>query len=143
VIGFFLEPAAGADPARNSKYIAERNAIELRGASSIGIAVFSDGAEIRGNQVSTTGRDSEAIFLSSSSGDIAGNVIRGTGNSAMNLRPFREMTASRNKLTGNDLRQFKAATAHILFGKGAADNSCAQNEGLEKVADQDSANRCR
>ena len=142
VLGFFLDPAAGADPTRNSKYVAEKNIIELRGGTSLGIAVFSDGAEVRNNEISATGADSQPIFLASSNGHITSNIFRGAGNYVVNLTPFRAMTASRNRITGNDLRHFKAVGAQILFSKGAADNSCAQNDGLEKVADQGSGNRC-
>lgn len=142
VLGFFLDPAAGADPARNSTYVAERNVIELHGATSLGIAVFSDGAEIRNNEITAAGRDSQAIYVASSNGRVAGNVFRGSGNHVVNVTPFREMTASRNRLTGNDLRNFKAAGAQILFGKGATNNSCAKNDGLEKIADQGRGNRC-
>jgi len=142
VMGFFLESVAGADPARNSSYVAEGNVIELQGSTSIGIAAFSDGAEVRKNRISADGRDAQPIIFTASRGSIAGNVLRGTGGSAMSLTPFREMTASGNTLVGNDLRDFKAAQAQVLFGKGSGNNSCADNAGLEKVADQGNGNRC-
>jgi hypothetical protein len=142
VLGFFLDPAAGADPARNIKYVAERNIIVVRGETSVGIAALSDGVEVRNNDVSAAGRESQPIVLAASNASISGNLFRGSGNNAMNVTPFRAMAASGNRLTGNDLRHFKAAGAQILFGKGATNNSCTQNEGLEKVADEGSSNRC-
>jgi len=142
VMGFFLDAVAGADPARNSTYIAEGNVIELNGSTSVGIAVFSDGAEVRKNRISADGRDSQPIVFVGSRGTIAANVVRGTGGSAMSLTPFREMTASDNRLVGNDMRDFKAAQAQLLFGKGAGNNSCADNAGLDKVSDHGSGNRC-
>jgi len=142
VVGFFLDPAGGADAARNSHYEVKGNQIETRGSSSLGIAVFSDGAQVRNNVISSTGADSSPILMSSSNGLIAGNVFRGTGTSIVSLRPFREMTASGNRVTGNDLVQFKATTTQILFEKGTAKNSCEHNAGLEQVLNHGGENRC-
>lgn len=142
VVGFFLDPAGGADAARNSRYEVKGNQIETRGSSSLGIAVFSDGAQVRNNVISSTGADSSPILMSSSNGLIAGNTFRGTGTNIVNLRPFREMTASGNRVTGNDLVQFKATTTQILFEKGAAKNSCEHNAGLEQVVNHGGENRC-
>jgi hypothetical protein len=142
VVGFFLDPASGANAARNSRYEVEENYVEVRGRNSIGIAVFSDGAEIRSNTISTTGADSSPILMSSSNGLIADNVFRGTGTNIVNLRPFREMSASGNRLAGNHLVEFKATAGQIVFEKGSAKNACERNVGLEHVVNHGGENRC-
>lgn len=142
VIGFFLDTAAGTDAARNSRYEIENNRIDVRGSNSMGIAVLSDGAEVRNNDISASGADSWPILVSSSNGLVADNVFRGAGVNIVNLRPFREMTASGNRITGNNLVQFKASAAQILFDKGSSKNLCEHNVGLEKVTNHGGENRC-
>lgn len=142
VLGFFVDPDAAVDPNRNIRYEVQRNVIEVRGKTSLGIAVFTDGAAVMDNTVSASGTDAQAIYVASSNGEVVSNTLRGTGKAAIAVVPFRAMTARANRLADNDMRQFEASEAHARFAQGSGNNVCTGNHGLLKVADLGSSNRC-
>jgi membrane-bound inhibitor of C-type lysozyme len=142
VVGFFVDPDAAVDPSRNIRYEVQRNVIEVRGNTSLGIAVFSDGAVVMDNTVSASGTDAQAIYVASSNGEVVKNTLRGTGKAGIAIAPFRAMTARANRLAGNDMRQFEASEGHARFTQGSGNNVCTGNQGLVKVADLGSGNRC-
>jgi hypothetical protein len=142
VVGFFVDPDAAVDPSRNIRYEVQRNVIEVRGNTSLGIAVFSDGAVVMDNTVSASGTDAQAIYVASSNGEVVKNTLRGTGKAGIAIAPFRAMTARANRLVGNDMRQFEASEGHARFTQGSGNNICTGNQGLVKVADLGSGNRC-
>ena len=136
VVGFPFDPAAAVDPRRNIRYELQKNVIEARGRTSIGIVVSSDGAAIKDNEVSTGGTDAQAIVVASSNGEVVGNVLRGSGRNAIRV------AASRNRLEGNDLRQYEASDAQAYLAQGSGNNVCTGNHALTKVVDLGSGNRC-
>lgn len=68
--------------------------------------------------------------------------MRGSGASAIGIGPFDVLTGSRNRVTGNDLRDFQPGRSHVAFGKGSADNVCSGHQFIIKISDEGLRNRC-
>jgi hypothetical protein len=134
VVGWFLDMSGGLDPQRNIKYIVSNNAIRTRGKTSIGIAVFSDGAIVVNNSISSEGTESVPLRVQSSDGYIAYNKVEGAGSRpGMWVMPWKPFKGSKNVFVDNDLKQFKTSGADAVFDKGSYNNlfigpSCKVND---------------
>jgi hypothetical protein len=123
VVGWFFDMSGGLDPQRNIKYIVSNNAIRTRGKTSIGIAVFSDGAIVVNNSIASEGTDSVPLRVSSSDGYIAYNKVEGAGSRpGMWVIPFKPFKGCKNVFVDNDLKQFKTSGADVVFDKGSYNN---------------------
>lgn len=65
--------------------------------------------------------------------ELSGNVVRGSEASAIGIGPFDVLTGSRNRVTGNDLRNFQPGRSRVAFGKGSADNVCSGQQFIIKL----------
>jgi hypothetical protein len=80
VAGWFLDPAGGQDPVKNSKIVVMNNYIEAKGELSAGIISMADGMTIVNNEIILSGGSkSKAIVHTGSHGFVADNNIKGLG----------------------------------------------------------------
>lgn len=104
-------------------YIVTNNAIRVRGKTSVGFAAFTDGVAIVNNAILSEGTDSFGIGVSSSDGYIAYNRMEDVSSRpAVGFRPWKPLKGSKNVLVDNDLKQFKASAADVVFDKDTCDN---------------------
>jgi hypothetical protein len=141
VAGYFLDPAAGADPARTVGHMILHNTVRAHGITSFGIAVLLDGALVRDNHVATEGSEAVGILSTGSQVYIGQNSVEGTGLAAVRLVPFARMTASDSELFGNEFRQFKASTSDVILAKGTTNNKVVGPNGT--ITDLGSGNQTK
>jgi hypothetical protein len=116
VAGWFLDPSGGRDPARYSKIVIMGNYVEVRGDTSVGIAMFSDGAVMRSNEILVGGGSkAKGIMQLGSNGLIADNNIQGSGQCAVFTMAWKTFEGCRNTFVGNNISPFKASMAHVLL----------------------------
>jgi hypothetical protein len=116
VAGWFLDQSGAADPARSTKIIVANNEIELRGATSFGIAVLSDGAIISSNHIIVGGgAQANGIAQVASHSLIAHNRIEGSGLCAAVTKPMKSLKACGNVFLNNDFSGFQAKAANVLL----------------------------
>jgi hypothetical protein len=116
VAGWFLDPSGGRDPARYSKIAIMGNYVEVRGDTSVGIAMFSDGAIMRSNEILVGGGSkAKGIVQLGSKGLIADNNIQGSGQCAVFTMAWKTFEGCRNTFVGNNISPFKASMAHVLL----------------------------
>ena len=116
IAGWFPDVAAGADPTRNSKIVVMDNYVEVRGDTSMGIALLSDQAVVACNDiVMGGGSKATGIVQMGSDGLIGNNKITGSGLCALHALPYGALVASRNKFVLNNISQFKASIADVIL----------------------------
>jgi hypothetical protein len=142
LVGYFSDRSAAADASRSIDMEVVANTIETRGAASVGVIVLANGARVKGNTISGSGSASMSVTIPASDVEFSGNTLRGSGIAAVGIGPFDVLTASRNRLTDNDLRDFQATRSHVVFSKGSADNVCSGHQFIIKISDEGLRNRC-
>jgi len=116
VAGWFVDPSGGIDPARYSKILIMDNYIEARGDTSYGIAMLSDGAVMRSNEIMVGGGSkAKAIMQFGSNALIANNKVQGSGLCSMMTMPVKVFEGCGNTFVDNDTSSFKASMAHVLL----------------------------
>ncbi len=116
IAGWFPDVAAGADRTRNSKIVVMDNYIEVRGDTSAAIELLSDQVVVAGNHiVMAGGSKATGIEQMGSDGLIANNQIAGSGLYALHTFPYGALLGSGNKFVLNDISQFKASMADVIF----------------------------
>ena len=116
VVGWFLDPSGGVDPARYSKIVAMDNYVEVRGDTSVGICVFSDRPVITSNDIVVGGGSkARGIVQVGSSGLIAHNKFQGSGQCALLAAPWKSFRGSTNTFVDNNISTFKASLAHVVL----------------------------
>jgi len=116
VAGWFLDLSGATDPARKTKTVVMNNQIELRGATSFGIAVIADCGIISSNHiVMKGGPKAKGILQLASNSLIVNNTIEGSGLCAALTMPFKSLKACENTFAGNDMSHFKAFAANVLL----------------------------
>ncbi|MFM1988129.1 MAG: hypothetical protein RJA99_1086 [Pseudomonadota bacterium] len=140
LVGYFSDRKAGVDPARIVPTEVVDNRIETHGATSMGIAVLTDGARVAGNTVSNDGESSVGVMVAGSNAEIAGNVLRGRGAVGIIVSPSDPLAASRNRFADNDLGGFVGARAQRVLVRGSADNVCS-GRAAGKAIDDGERNR--
>ena len=74
-----VDPSGGIDPARYSTIVIMDNNVEVRGDTSIGIYIFSDGAVMRSNEILVAGGSkAKGLMQLGSNGLIANNNVQGS-----------------------------------------------------------------
>jgi hypothetical protein len=137
IVGWFVDPKGGADPARNSRITVVRNFIQTNGETSLGIASLASGTSILGNRIEVKdGTNARAITQVGSKAFIARNKIDGMGEFALSALPFGGVQSNGNTFAWNDVSEFQSSAADFL---------CAGNDnvliGSEcKVADKGNGN---
>jgi hypothetical protein len=116
VAGWFVDPSGGIDPARYSNIVIMGNYVEVRGDTSVGIFMLSDGAVMRSNEIMVGGgSEAKAIMQFGSSCLIANNKIQGSGQCAVFTMPWKTFAGCRNTFVGNNISPFKASMAHVFL----------------------------
>ncbi len=130
---FFDRTGAGASkPRQNMKHTIAGNTIKARGETSIGIWIASNEALVEDNEIITEKRWANPIRVSSAKCRILENKIHGMGTTAIYISPIRSLTASNNKVKGNNVTTFKASVTHVYLGKNSKDNIVAGSSGTAK-----------
>jgi hypothetical protein len=110
VVGWLLDVASSADPARRMKYIVADNTIRTRGDSSMGIAVRADDSVVANNTIIAEGKASRPLVMFGSDATVVGNRIEGTGVAAVHFSArAKPLAGSRNLLLGNATSSFQSA----------------------------------
>jgi hypothetical protein len=116
IAGWFLDLGRATDPVQKTKIIVMNNQIELRGATSCGISVYSDGGIICSNHIVVGGGpQAKGISQLASNSLIANNRIEGSGLCAALTMPFKSLKACGNIFVGNDFSRFKTSAADVLL----------------------------
>jgi hypothetical protein len=114
MVGWFLDRAGGADPARRMKQVVMDNRIRARGETSIGIGVLTDEAVVANNTVTCQGKACRGVVLFGSGTTVIGNRFQGSGAATVafsaSLKP---MTGSRNVVVGSDTATFRHSGAAV------------------------------
>jgi len=108
VAGWVINLAAAMDPTKNSNILIEHNYIEQQ-AEGLGSAIIvaSSDAVTRHNHIFMGGGDGTVgILLRGPHGVIANNRIEGSGEYALSIGPTGPITASENRLHGNNFNHF-------------------------------------
>lgn len=142
VVGYFWDEPAAHDPAQSVPMEVTANLIDLLGEESRAVVVLANGVQVRDNTITAAASRTALVWVAGSGAELSGNVFRGVGTTAVSISPFRTLTGSRNRLAGNDLREFKGSDT-VIFNGGASDNECVGPAGMLKVADYGVRNRCR
>ena len=137
VAGWFLDLSGASDPARRSRIIVSGNQIQIRGDTSIGILVFSDGAVIASNHlVINGGEKARGILHFNSYAVITHNSFEGSGLAGVMLMPWKTFQGDQNTLINNDFSNLKANAANMLLN--SPDNTIIGECG--KLIDKDRMN---
>jgi hypothetical protein len=116
VAGWFVDPSGGIDPARYSKIVIMGNYVEVRGDTSMGIYISSDGAVMRSNEILVGGGSkAKGIMQLGSNGLIANNKVQGSGQCTVFTMRLKTFAGSRNTFVANNISTFKASMAHVLL----------------------------
>ncbi len=116
VAGWFMDTAGGVNTQKNIPIAVTGNRVEMRGESSTGILLFSDGVIVAGNDIIAGGGEkSLGIVQTGSRGLILNNRIRGKAQYAIFNVPFERLTASANNIAWNDLSNFTGFKGQILL----------------------------
>jgi len=138
VAGYFFDKAGAIDAKRAVQLLIVHNAIRARGQSSMGIALITDAAFVRGNQIRLQGEKALGVFVGGSRNYIGHNRFEGSGMATVFLAPFVESTQSENELDRNELSGWAAVQVDVVFSKGANYNIVA---GSGTISDLGSGNR--
>ena len=115
IVGWFIDPKGGADPARNSRITVVRNFVQTNGKTSVGIASLANGTSILGNRVEVKGgTNAKAIVQVGSKAFIARNKVDGLGEFALNAVPLKGVQSNGNTFAWNDVTEFQASAADFL-----------------------------
>jgi hypothetical protein len=123
VVGWVADRSGGIDPQRNIKHIVTNNAVRTRGKTSVGIVSLTDGAVIVNNAILSEGEEALSLAVCSSEVYIAHNRMEGmSSQSAVIVRPWAPLKASKNVFVDNDFKQFKTSAADVTFDKDTHSN---------------------
>ena len=120
VTGWFVDPAGGQDPVKNSRIVVMSNHIEAKGELSSGIISLADEVTVFNNEIVLSGGSkSKAIVHTGSNGFVANNKIRGSGAFGIIAMPYRGVQkGNHNTFVNNEVKLLKASMAEFLCEGG-------------------------